>query len=34
MIHLYLHDAEKLRPDLDHTAKDRYYRSGKLTRTF
>ena len=28
MIHLYLHDAEKLRPDLDHTAKDRYYRSG------
>jgi chorismate mutase len=29
MVHLYLHDAEKLRPDLDHSAKDRYYRSGK-----
>lgn len=27
MVHLYLHDAEKLRPDLDHSTKDRYYRS-------
>jgi chorismate mutase len=27
MIHLYLHDAVKLRPDLDHREKDRYYKS-------
>jgi chorismate mutase len=27
MIHLYLHDAIKLRPDLDHREKDRYYKS-------
>ncbi len=27
MVHLYLHEAEKLRPDLDHRARDRYYRS-------
>jgi len=29
MVHLYLHEAEKLRPDLDHSARDRYYRSMK-----
>lgn len=27
MIHLYLHDAIKLRPDLEHREKDRYYKS-------
>lgn len=27
MIHLYLHDATNLRPDLDHHEKDRYYKS-------
>lgn len=27
IIHLYLHEATKLRPDLDHHEKDRYYKS-------
>ncbi len=27
MIHLYLHNAHKLRPDLNHSEKDRYYKS-------
>ena len=29
MIHVYLYDAEKLRPDLDLSTKDRYYSSEK-----
>lgn len=27
MVHLYLHEAEKLRPDLDNLDKNRYYKS-------
>ncbi len=29
MVHAYLHEAEKLRPDLHHQEKDRYYHSNK-----